>query len=96
MISHKLTKEQLDQLPAVLVARYNVYMAQVRLIEKENEKLKLLSSEVSEACAHELKEEKRYYFPGSYYDMAYTDHWDECLVCGQRSEKIREHHSWYG
>lgn len=96
MISQKLTREQLDKLPAILVAHYNVYMAQARLVEEENKKLKLLADKVREACAHELMEKRQSYFEGSYYDRAYTERWEECPVCGMRSAKTREQHSWYG
>ena len=47
-------------------------------------------------CPHEEVTEKSFYFEGSYYDNAYTDYWNECKLCGKRSEVTTKMHSWYG
>lgn len=64
-----------------------------KLIEKHQKELKELLS----TCTHEGHVEKKSsYFSGSYYDKAYTDHWNQCTLCGARSEVTTENHSWYG
>lgn len=47
-------------------------------------------------CKHPKIVKKESYFEGSYYDKAYTDHWNECEICGAKSEVRHESHSWYG
>ena len=47
-------------------------------------------------CKHPKIIKKESYFGGSYYDKAYTDHWNECEICGAKSEVTTEYHSWYG
>jgi hypothetical protein len=47
-------------------------------------------------CPHEEIESKESYYSGSYYDKASTDRWNECKLCGSRSEKKTEMHSYYG
>jgi len=47
-------------------------------------------------CLHTEVIKKEYYFEGSYYDKAYTDHWNECKICGAKSVVNTEYHSWYG
>lgn len=47
-------------------------------------------------CKHLELEKKTYYFAGSYYDKAYTDSWNVCIICGAKSAVITEYHSWYG
>jgi len=47
-------------------------------------------------CNHPKIAKKESYFAGSYYDKAYTDHWNECEVCGAKSEVSHESHSWFG
>ena len=47
-------------------------------------------------CPHEEINEESSYFSGSYYDKAYTEYWNRCALCGERSEKTLRMHSWYG
>lgn len=47
-------------------------------------------------CKHPKIIRKESYFGGSYSDKAYTDHWNECEICGAKSEVTTEYHSWYG
>ena len=64
-----------------------------KLIEKHQKELRELLS----TCNHEGHiEEKSSYFSGSYYDKAYTDYWNQCKLCGERSEVTTVNHSWYG
>jgi len=35
------------------------------------------------------------YSNGSYYDSAYTTHWESCSVCGYYKELPTENHGWY-
>lgn len=73
------------------------------LEQKINAKRKLIAkhehelSELYKLCDHEgYVVQKDYYFPGSYYDKAYTESWNECTLCGAKSEKTCTDHSWYG
>jgi DNA-binding winged helix-turn-helix (wHTH) protein len=64
-----------------------------KLIKKHQKEL----NELVSTCTHEgYIEHKTSHFSGSYYDKAYTDHWNECNLCGARSETTRDNHSWYG
>lgn len=47
-------------------------------------------------CLHEEVERKSSYYSGSYNDQAYTEYWNECVLCGARSEKTTKDHNWYG
>lgn len=62
------------------------------LVDKQKQILKDMLKE----CPHEEIEHKSSYFSGSYYDKAYTDHWNECKLCGAKSEVTTESHSYYG
>jgi hypothetical protein len=63
-----------------------------KLIAKHNKELR----ELLATCPHERVEEKSRYFSGSYYDQAHTTYWNECMVCGAKSEDTVKEHSWYG
>lgn len=74
-------------------------------LTKAEEKLKPLADAVRAAkkyleavCYHPEDQVKResYYFEGSYNDCAYTEHWNECKICGAKSERTHKSHSWYG
>ena len=52
--------------------------------------------DLKDQCPHEELEVKSSYFGGSYYDTAYTDTWNQCKLCGKRSEIATERHGWYG
>ena len=62
------------------------------------EEAKQLITVMKGACHHPLEviEPKTYYFSGSYDDTAYTDYWNECTICGERSVVTTKHHSYYG
>ena len=47
-------------------------------------------------CPHEKLEQKTYYFDGSYDNLAYTDYWDECVICKKKFNERTQTHSWYG
>lgn len=66
--------------------------SQRELIREQQEILNTLL----EGCPHEEVETKSSYFSGSYYDLAYTDYWNECLLCGARSERTTREHNHYG
>jgi len=74
----------------------------IKLKLQINRKIKTIAKhekllrELKEQCPHEEVEEKSSYFSGSYYDTAYTDIWNQCRLCGQRSEVTRQGHGWYG
>lgn len=63
-----------------------------RLVQKHKLELDALLAD----CPHDEIVERSRYFEGSYYDRASTDRWNECLLCGKRSEVTTETHSWYG
>lgn len=50
------------------------------------------------ACHHPVEhiEPKTYYFGGGHNDKAYTEYWDECTICGERSVVNRKDHNYYG
>lgn len=68
----------------------------VQAAEKANAKVAELTKKRNEDCPHTDVVKKEYYFSGSYYDRAYTDHWNECKCCGAKSVVTTEMHSWYG
>jgi hypothetical protein len=39
---------------------------------------------------------KQSYNSGSYNDTAYTDYWDECVICKKQLNPRTKNHSWYG
>ncbi len=64
-----------------------------KLIKKHQEELK----EMLESCTHKgFVVEKSHYFSGSYYDKAHTTYWNECTLCGRKSEETIKEHSYYG
>ena len=64
-----------------------------KLIKKHQEELSIML----EACTHEGHVvEKSRYFSGSYYDHAHTTYWNECTLCGRKSEETIKEHSYYG
>lgn len=63
-----------------------------KLIAKHNKELR----DMLAICPHERVEEKSRYFSGGYYDKAHTEHWIECLICGERGPVTTKEHSWYG
>lgn len=67
-------------------------IAKKNLIAKHNNAIKKLLEE----CTHDEVEKKSEYFGGSYYDKAHTEYWVECTLCGAKSERTTETHSWYG
>lgn len=63
-----------------------------RLVDKHQKDIvKLL-----ENCTHEEIETREHYFPGGYLDTARTEYWNQCKLCGARSEVTTESHKWYG
>lgn len=67
--------------------------AKVKLIRKHQKELQ----EIYEQCNHHgTLEQKHRYFSGSYNDTAHTTYWNECTVCGKKSDEIVKEHSWYG
>lgn len=64
-----------------------------KLIKKHQDELARLYSQ----CTHEGHvERKSSYFGGSYYDKAYTEYWNQCKLCGAKSETTTQEHSYYG
>lgn len=68
------------------------------LVTELNSECKELDIKIKSICHHpeEYVEERNYYFDGSYLDQAYTEIWNECTLCGTKSEIETENHSWYG
>lgn len=63
-----------------------------------NTEINKLRKELKEICFHpkEYIEKKSYYFSGSYTDVAYTEYWNECTICGEKSPIITKYHNHYG
>ncbi len=61
-------------------------------IAKHQNQLNMLLRE----CPHEEIEPKESYYEGSYLNKASTDYWNQCKLCGARSEVTTQVHSWYG
>jgi hypothetical protein len=71
----------------------NKVNAKRKLIQKHQLELR----ELLETCTHTgTVVEKSHYFSGSYYDKAHTTLWNECTLCGAKSEEIVKEHSYYG
>jgi hypothetical protein len=67
--------------------------AKRKLIAKHQGEL----AQMLEACTHEgYLVEKSRYFSGSYTDTAHTTYWNECTLCGRKSEDTVKEHGWYG
>lgn len=65
---------------------------------KTLEKYKTLRDEVYKNChcpEQELVNQESYY-SGSYNDTAYTEYWQECMICGRHHNEETKQHSWYG
>lgn len=75
------------------------------MIETDNEAIAVAATEVR-AMEEELKSfcthpdnmivHTEDYYPGSYFDTAYTTHRYHCGICGTKFKDTRESHSWYG
>lgn len=78
------SQEEIDHHPFVVQKR--------KLIDKHKNTIAQLLAE----CTHDEVEKKSEYFDGSYYDKAHTEYWVVCKLCGAKSERTTEMHSWYG
>ncbi len=68
-------------------------------IDKAKQKVSNLYDDLAiflKNCPHDKVSEKSSYFPGSYNDKAYTNYWNQCDICGTKSEITTKDHSWYG
>ena len=64
-----------------------------KTIAKHQNELKQLLAQ----CTHEGHiEQKSSYFSGSYNDTAYTRYWNQCMLCGAKSEDTIKDHAYYG
>lgn len=63
-----------------------------KTIDRHNTTIKQLL----ENCPHEEIVQKSSYYSGSYYDKAYTVYWNQCSLCGAKSEDAVDQHSYYG
>ena len=75
---------QIDSHPVVLAKR--------KLIDKHKSAIK----ELLEGCTHDVVRRESYYFPGSYLDQSYTEYWNVCELCGEKSESARTSNGYYG
>lgn len=78
------SQAHIDEHPFVIAKR--------NLINKHNTAIQKLLEE----CTHDEVEKKSEYVSGTYYDKAYTEYWVVCTLCGAKSERTTETHSWYG
>ncbi len=75
------------------------YIAYKKLVEKKRKhvgNMQFALATLLKECTHEEIEQKSSYYPGGYYDTSYTDYWNQCKLCGVRSEKTTENHGSYG
>lgn len=80
-----------DLIPSARVKQESAKIA--KRIEALSQKLKQLRAR----CDHDgTVVEKSSYFPGGYLNTSYTDYWNECSVCGSRSEVQTKDHGHYG
>ena len=65
-------------------------------IQSLSEASKKLHKKIQECCRHpdEYIVEKSLYISGSYYDTDRTEYWNECQLCGCRSETMVKNHGW--
>lgn len=61
-------------------------------IKKHSDKLRALLDQ----CPHEETEKSSEYFEGTYFDRAYTTHYEKCTVCGDIIHSYVVAHDWYG
>lgn len=54
-------------------------------------KANLVFRDILAECPHENKEPKNNYYPADYDYVSETHRWNECKVCGERSEVIIEY-----
>ena len=86
-----LTPEYIEYKKRVETQR-KVIARKQKLVDAQKDILK----EILTGCNHEEIEQKESYFSGSYYDKAYTEEWNQCKLCGERSPITTIKHSWYG
>jgi hypothetical protein len=57
-----------------------------------------LIKSLKELCHHpeDYCKDDSYYFRGGYMDMAYTESWRECTICGKKGEVTTREHNHYG
>lgn len=65
---------------------------------KALEKYNSLRAEVYENCQCPQDElvEQEHYYEGDYSNRAYTEYWQECIICGRRHNRVNKQHSYYG
>ncbi len=65
-----------------------------KLIAKHQQEL----SKLLVKCPHDEVVSKSYYFRGGYLDKSYIELWDECTLCGHRTNKRDDpnHHGSFG
>lgn len=74
----------------------------LKLKAKINRKINLLAKHTKElqdlknSCPHEEIEPRQSFHAGSYYDTARSMYWNQCKLCGAKSEITSKGHGWYG
>jgi hypothetical protein len=87
----EVIQEELD------VAKREAEIMELRLDAVES-RIARLQEELKDNCTHPADKVKQqsFYCEGSYLDRATTDYWNECTVCGTKSERTRKTHGYYG
>lgn len=68
---------------------YHLKQKMERLSISHTKKMDVLRAELKsweKKCDHPLVTRKSRTVEGSYYDRSYTEYWNECEVCGAKSE----------
>lgn len=84
--------DEYEKLKLAVEKQHKVIKRKQELLDREREKLKKIIIN----CSHEEVEQKSSYFSGSYYDKACTTYWNQCKLCGTKSEEWDDTHSYYG
>lgn len=75
-----------------IVSQRKIAAQKQALADKQHNILK----DILKECSHEELERKSSHYSGSYLNQAYTEYWNECILCGACSEKTTKDHNWYG
>lgn len=68
----------------------------VYYVELANARINDMRKDLKNICWHPSSTEQSENYPGSYYDEAEYHTWDECVVCGSHTSKIRIETGGYG
>jgi hypothetical protein len=53
-------------------------------------------NELTRQCTHARTTPKSEYVSGDYYNTSYTEHWNECRICGEKLNRKTVRHGNHG